>query len=199
MPLFELKRLISHDDESLVAELRRVAALVGKAHLTARDFDQHSKVHSTCIRRHFGKWHECLARAGLDYRYSGRSLPKRISGRQYSNDQMIAELRRVSEIAGANSLTVELFHKHAEMGAETVRRRFGSWGAALKAAGILILKIKDDIPKTTILRICSQFGHTTDANLSIGKWMSPRRRLLPALMRPSGAPGGNPCWLSLNA
>ena len=140
MPIFELNCLVSYDDESLIAELQRVAALVGQPYLTATAFDKHSKVHSTCIRRRFGKWHECLARAGLEYRYSGRALPKRISGRPYTNEQMIAELRNVSAKIGTESLTVDFFNQHAEMSGECVRRRFGSWGAALKAAGIAIAK-----------------------------------------------------------
>jgi len=89
MPIFELNRLVSYDDESLIAELRRVAALVGKPYLTAAAFNKHSKVNSTCIRRRFGKWHECLARAGLEYRYSSGSLPKRISGRPYTKEALI--------------------------------------------------------------------------------------------------------------
>ena len=119
-------------------ELRRVAALVGQPYLTEAAFNKHSKAHSTSIRKRFGKWHECLARAGLEYRYSGRSLPKRISGRPYTDEEMIAELQNVSAKIGTELLTVAFFNRHAEMGAECVRRRFGSWGAALKAAGIAI-------------------------------------------------------------
>jgi hypothetical protein len=53
---------------------------------------------------------------------------------------MIKELQNVSAKIGTESLTVDLFNEHAEMSGDCVRRRFGSWGAALKAAGIAIAK-----------------------------------------------------------
>ena len=45
MATFELNRLISYDNESLLAELRRVATLVESPYLSASAFDKHSKAH----------------------------------------------------------------------------------------------------------------------------------------------------------
>jgi 5-methylcytosine-specific restriction endonuclease McrA len=141
MPTFELDRLISYDDEALLSELRRVAALVDSPYLAASAFDKHSKAHSSGIRRRFGGWQQALELAGLGDRYSGAPRAKRIVGRTFSDEQLLAELRAVSAKIGGNPVTVEVFNQHANMHAETVRRRFGSWWAALKQAGLEIASL----------------------------------------------------------
>jgi hypothetical protein len=138
MPKFELDRLISYDDASLLAELRRVAIIVDSPYLSASAFDKHSKAHSSGIRRRFGGWQQALERAGLGDRYSGAPRARRIVGRTFTDEHLLNELRAVSAKIGGKAVTVEIFNQHADMNAETVRRRFGSWWAALKEAGLEI-------------------------------------------------------------
>ena len=161
MPIFELNRLISYDDESLLAELRRVAALVKSPHLTKSAFNKHSKVHPTCISQRFGGWQQSLARAGLENRYCGPKQ-KGIISRTFTNEQLLAELRTVSAKVGAKSLTVDLFKQHSAFGVQTMRRRFGSWGAALKEAGISIAKRQrrhsDDDYFENLLAVWTHYG-----------------------------------------
>src|SRR5437899_1382997 len=97
MPTFELKRLLSYDDEALVAELRRVAGLVNSPFLTKKAFDQHSKVHSSTVRDRFGSWQQALTRAGLDGRSTQSPEALRIINRRFSDDELLSELRHVSE------------------------------------------------------------------------------------------------------
>jgi 5-methylcytosine-specific restriction endonuclease McrA len=162
MPKFELNRLASYDDDSLIAELQRVAALVDSPYLSARDFDKHSKAHSSGIRRRFGGWQQALTRAGIQHRYSGVSAAKRDTGRTFTDDQLIAELRRVSEKIGGKVLTIEVFNQNASMHAETVRKRFGSWSAALKQAGLTISKSQkrysDDDYFENLLAVWTHYG-----------------------------------------
>jgi hypothetical protein len=54
----------------------------------------------------------------------------------YSNEALLAELRRVANVAPPNKLTVAEFSKHSKASITTFRRRFGSWPAALEAAGL---------------------------------------------------------------
>lgn len=54
----------------------------------------------------------------------------------YSDEALLAELRRVANIAGTSKLTITEFAKHSKAGVTTFRRRFGSWPAALEAAGL---------------------------------------------------------------
>ncbi len=55
---------------------------------------------------------------------------------EYSDDAIIAELRRVVAALGGKRLTQQRFKLHARVGLSTVRRHFGSWPAALDRAGI---------------------------------------------------------------
>ena len=54
-----------HPDEYLLAQLRRVAELVGKPVLTPDGFDNHSRLKAKTLSRRFGSWRGALERAGL--------------------------------------------------------------------------------------------------------------------------------------
>jgi 5-methylcytosine-specific restriction endonuclease McrA len=138
MPKFELDRLASYDDEALLAELRRVAALVDSPYITRAAFDMHSKASSSVMRRRFGGWQKTLSRAGFEHRFSGAVGGSGRKARTFTDEELLAELRTVSEKLGGAPVTVELFSQHAAVHAETVRRRFGSWWMALKRAGLSI-------------------------------------------------------------
>ena len=140
MLTFELDRLTSYDDEALLCELRRVAALVDSPYLSKSAFNSHSKAHSSGIQRRFGSWQQALQLAGLADRFSGALHHMRVINRIYGDDQLVAELRRVSAKIGGNPVTTEVFNQHADMNAATVRQRFGSWGAGLKQAGLEVAR-----------------------------------------------------------
>ncbi len=54
----------------------------------------------------------------------------------YSHQAIIEEIRRVAELAGSGGLTLARFKKDSRVSPNTLRRRFGSWPGALKAAGV---------------------------------------------------------------
>lgn len=141
MPTFELSRLDSYDDASLLNELRRVALLVKSPVLTQSEFDRRSKASASVIRRRFGTWHGALSLAGLGDRYSGTPEAKRYltrGFRSFTDDELLAELWAVAEKLGAKAVTIEQFNRHGTMNAETIRRRFGSWQRAVEKAGLTI-------------------------------------------------------------
>lgn len=162
MPTFELDRLISYDDEALLAELRRVAALVDLPYLSKSAFDDLSKAHSSVFVRRFGGWQQSLERAGLGDRYSGAPRATRIVGRTFTDDRLLCELRAVSAKIGGRPVTIDVFNQHAEMNAETIRRRFGSWWVALKQAGLAISsqgrRYSDDDYFENLLAVWTQYG-----------------------------------------
>lgn len=137
---FELRRLASYDDHGILEEIRRVAALEPEGPLTVGRFEQHSKVHGSTIRRRFGGWRQALAAAGLAHRYSGRTVSERMReqpARGVSGEAMVSELQRVAALLGTSQLARTAFDAHADaMKASSVERRFGSWNAALRAAGL---------------------------------------------------------------
>jgi len=138
---FELDRLPSYSDEALLDELRRVAELIVVPQIARAEFDRYSKASSSNIVRRFGGWKEALQRASLGERYAGTVVSKRRrlnSGRTFSDEKLLAEIQAVATKSQEEPVTVELFNQQARMSAETIRRRFGSWGAALQAAGLQI-------------------------------------------------------------
>ena len=141
MTKFELRRLESYDEDSLLAEIRRVAALVDTPHIPQAVFNRLAKASSSVIRRRFGTWEKALDRAGLRHRYSGAPISKKLlsDGRQaFTDEQLIRELRDVALKVDGAPVTIEVFNRHGGANAETIRRRFGSWWKALAMAGIPI-------------------------------------------------------------
>jgi len=55
---------------------------------------------------------------------------------EYSDEAILAELRRVADALGGVRLTIARFDSQSRVASTTVRRRFGSWTAALDRAGI---------------------------------------------------------------
>lgn len=54
----------------------------------------------------------------------------------YGDSAILEEMRRVAAAVGGSTLTVSEFSRHSKVGVTTVRRRFGSWPAALESAGL---------------------------------------------------------------
>ena len=87
MAKFEITWLEDRSDEAVLAEIRRVAALIPDRRLTVDRFDSLSRIKSTAVRERFGSWSEATRRAGL-----AQALP------DYSDAAIIEDLRRVSEL-----------------------------------------------------------------------------------------------------
>src|SRR5574337_795328 len=52
-------------DDELLAELLRVAKLIGQGTVTIDQFNEHGKFHSSTLARRFGSWFKALDKAGL--------------------------------------------------------------------------------------------------------------------------------------
>ena len=61
MAKFEITWLEDRSDEAVLAEIRRVAALVPDRRLTMDKFNSHSKIKSTAVRERFGSWSEATS------------------------------------------------------------------------------------------------------------------------------------------
>lgn len=138
---FELDRLVTYDDDSVLSEVRRVAALLPEGPLTRPAFDAEALVKSTTLIRRFGGWRQTLDRAGLGERYGGpavtRLMREQAQNRDMTDEDVAAELRRVAEVKGSPVLTVkDLTTYGSRAGAGLVRSRFGTWSNALEAAGL---------------------------------------------------------------
>lgn len=139
---FKPTRLSEYTDETILAEIRRVATLAGSPSLSTGFFKKHARVDGMTVRRRFGGWREALEKAGLGHLYI-EAPPVRISrtlARTWTNDQILDELKRVASKLGNSTLTVEQFGTESVIGRTAVRNRFGSWHKALESAGLLSAK-----------------------------------------------------------
>ena len=62
-------------------------------------------------------------------RFRLRNIPDR---------KLVGDLRRVARAAGRKRVTLALYAEHGAFGPGTLTRRFGSWNAALAAAGLKV-------------------------------------------------------------
>ncbi len=141
MQRFEISFLDDYTDESLLDEIRRVAALIPAGEpLTKTLYQRHSpKVAHTTVRRRFGGWKEALEQAGIGHLYHGQPVSDKMRSqpaREFSNRDIIAELKRVHAVVGKEWLTSDDFNAHSVTSEESVRSRFGTFRKGLEAAGI---------------------------------------------------------------
>jgi hypothetical protein len=129
VPRFELDRLTSYDEESLLSEVRRVARLVASRTLTEAAFNESGRVHSSTLRKRFGAWRDVLAAAGLSDRHDGRTSAKQ-------REEVLAEIRRVAAELGTREVRRREFTERSGITDRPIRRLFGSWPRALAAAQV---------------------------------------------------------------
>lgn len=130
-----------YGDEELLDELRRVAEIEPAQFLTQRVFAHHSTMVSTVtMLRRFGSWRDALKRAGLADRYGGRVVSAKMRTRRSSaltDHEVLAELRRVAKVVGSGYLTRNDVTRQSDLiGLGVVTSRFGSFAAAVAAAGL---------------------------------------------------------------
>jgi hypothetical protein len=140
MKHFELQTLTEYTDEAILQELKRVAGLHSEGPLTKDAYRRLSpKVSWRTVQRRFGSWGKGLAAAGLSHLFDKAHMPYREKsqrGKAMSNDELIAEMKRVHKIVGKYALTTKDFDGKSVTNAEAIRDRFGGWHEALEKAGI---------------------------------------------------------------
>lgn len=140
---FELQRLLQHDDESLLNELRRVAA-IRDGPITTPFFEKHGKVSTSLLKRRFGGWQAALERAGLGDRYSGKTVSPKMrtqSSKQLSNEELISEIQRVAKELESSVITQLQFNENSKVSTRIIINRFGSFKTALEKAGLQLSRL----------------------------------------------------------
>ena len=139
MDEFKLDRLPDHEEETLIAEVQRVAGIIVADKITRTEFDEYGLISSSGLGQRFGSWQAVLEKAGLGHRYCEASYsPKNdaIPARHLSNEELLEILASVSRLTGKSSVTQSEFTEHTKINAHYLSHRFGSWRAALEIAGL---------------------------------------------------------------
>lgn len=122
-----LEHLASYDDEALLDELRRVAALIPGPKLSRTQFNAKSKVNESTIRNRFGGWKKALERAGLASRFDD-------SNSAFSKEEILSEMKIIALKLGKSQLTQAEFTANTGISSGPILRIFGSWKNAIVAA-----------------------------------------------------------------
>lgn len=118
--------LESYDHSALAAELRRIAALLGKSTLTMADINAHGRVGAECVIKKFGTLNVALLAANLT------------PTRNLSNAELLKLLlglwERTLDDYGRSPRTYDCADYKLPVTASTISSRFGSWRKARLAA-----------------------------------------------------------------
>lgn len=111
-------------NQDLLDELKRLAEKLGEVP-TAPEMNDSGKYSVGTYVNRFGSWSAALDKVGFEYRNGGK-IP---------TQELLDELRRFADELGEVPKVQEMSNQ-GEYSANTYYRRFGSWNAALKAAGL---------------------------------------------------------------
>lgn len=119
---------LSHDrrnisDEDILADMRRVAALIGSDVLRERDYRDQAKYGVNTAIRRFGSWSAAIERSGLKKSYE----------RQITEVQLFENLLEVWTALGRQPSYSDLQKPRSRFHVATYERRFKSWRSALEA------------------------------------------------------------------
>lgn len=127
--MFELKTLDDYSDESIIAELRRVASEFGGKRLTLKKFNELSRVHSTTLRYRFGSWKNALNVAGISETIAPRFNP-------LTREAIIEAIRAHTKEFPGQSVTSKEIAKRMGIDRNSISRRFGNWQDLLSEVGL---------------------------------------------------------------
>lgn len=122
----DLNRPTDIPKSDLIAELTRLADELGRTP-TREDMTTSGKYGASTCQRTFGSWTAAIEVAGL---------PPAEMGNRYSDEELLNELRRLADAHRGKPPTTEEMNKEGRYSHRIYNIRFGSWRAALEAAGL---------------------------------------------------------------
>lgn len=124
---FEIDFLESHDEASLVEEMQRIAVLLGRSTIRAKEIDRLGRVNSRTIMQRFGTLRKAHEAAGLVASRYTKSTDEELM--KVVADVWILTLRE----AGRRPRMSEVKKYGFPVSARTIVQRFGTWKGALIA------------------------------------------------------------------
>src|SRR5712691_3262241 len=114
-------------DETLLNDLAEVAGRLRTKSPTADQYTEHGQFNASTLIRRFRGWRPALVKAGL--------APAHHNGGVDPQDAL-EDLRAVADRLGKSTLTTGEYSRLGKYSDAPLRRVFGSWNAALEAAGL---------------------------------------------------------------
>lgn len=173
-------------NEMLLNDIAAVAARLGTKSPTADDYAKHGQFHpSTAIRR-FRGWCAALTKAGLSPTHRNGGIDP---------ERALADLRAVAARLGQTTVSNKQYLANGQFTDAPLLRAFGSWNAALKAAGLNEAK-RARIPTEELFENLERCGGRSGVSRSMEKWQSRSRLSGLAPMKPVSGVGAKPSRLS---
>ena len=142
-------------EEELLEELRELAADLGQPP-TVQQMDEQGPRWSRVYARRFGSWNEALEAAGLASRSSNGSMES------VPRSELLAALEALDDDLERRPRTTDM-DDHGAFAVRQYRDAFGSWTAALEAAGIDTDDISSRIPTETLVDAIRTVADACDA------------------------------------
>lgn len=118
-------------DEELIEDVITTAKAYNKHSLTRDEYSSHGKYHASTLTRRFGSWKNVLELCNLETK-------GHIYKCVFSDDDIIADLKRVAKELGVTTLTSTEYNAHGTYHSTTLRKQYGSWNKVLELAGMKI-------------------------------------------------------------
>jgi Homing endonuclease associated repeat/HNH endonuclease len=109
-------------DQELSSDLAKVATLLSKETVSAKEYDKHGRYSHTTQSKRFGSWNSALKAAGLG-----------VSHDTVSDEELFENIIRLWEHYGRQPRRRELASRPSIVSQSPYSLRFGSWTAALQA------------------------------------------------------------------
>lgn len=110
-------------EEEMLADLRRVAALLSKDKVTMDEYNSAGRFHPCTLQRRFGSWFKALDRAGL----------KRTRNLGVTEEEWFRNLANVWEHLGRQPHYGEVTKPLSAYSASAYEKKFGTWRKALES------------------------------------------------------------------
>lgn len=158
-------------DEELLADVLRVAGMLGDAYLSFGLYKSHGKYSESTFRKRFGSWLNVLAKLGM------RTERNSIELKRISDAEMISDLQAVAERFDRKIVTSTEYGQYGKFSLPTIAGRFGSWASFVETSGLestgQVRNVPDAELFTEIERVWISLGKqptTTDMKKGISKY-----------------------------
>jgi len=105
--------------QALVDMIAAAAQALGLDSLPQKVFLKHTGLSRFAVDKHFDKWSDACRAAGIAH---GRSLAEQPKKPSPTDEECIAELKRVAQLRGVTTLTSKQYNEYARIGAKTFGR-----------------------------------------------------------------------------